>query len=217
MTTVRRLRLMAMAALLVGGEALAQATTDEPAAAKEPEDKAWSFSASAYAYLVPHEDDYLQPTVTADWTWLHLEARYNYEDRGAYSLWAGYNFSVGEKVTFEGTALLGGVFGDVSGVAPGYKATLAWKTLEFYSEGEYVFDTNASSDSFFYAWSELSWAPVEWFRFGLAGQRTKAYQTDRDIQRGVLLGFSFKHVDFNTYVFNPDESPTVVVALGVNF
>ena len=121
-------------------------------------------------------------------------------------------------MTFEGTALLGGVFGDVSGVAPGYKATLAWKRLKFYSEGEYVFDTNESSDNFFYAWSELSWAPVDWFRFGLAGQRTKVYQTDRDIQRGVLVGFSFKHVDFNTYVFNPDESsPTVVVALDVSF
>ena len=85
MTTLRRLGFMTMAALLVGGEAVAQAATDEPSATKEPEDKAWSFSASAsaYAYLVPHEDDYLQPTVTADWTWLHLEARYNYEDRGA--------------------------------------------------------------------------------------------------------------------------------------
>jgi hypothetical protein len=218
MTTVRRLGFMAMAVLLVGGEALAQTTTDEPKPTKEPEEKAWSFSASAYAYLVPHEDDYVQPTFTADWKWLHLETRYNYEDRGAYSLWAGYNFSVGKTVTFEGSAMVGGVFGDTSGVAPGYKATLGWKQLEFYSEGEYLFDTNESADSFFYAWSEFSWAPVDWFRFGLAGQRTKVYQTDRDIQRGVLLGFSFKHVDFNTYVFNPDEpSPTVVVALALAF
>jgi len=125
---------------------------------------------------------------------------------------------VGEKVTFEGTAMLGGVFGATVGIAPGYKASLSWTKLELYSEGEYLFDTNESADSFFYAWSELTWAPVDWFRFGLVGQRTRVFETDRDIQRGVLLGFSFKRVDVTTYVFNPDDpSPTVVFALGVNF
>jgi NADH dehydrogenase FAD-containing subunit len=40
-----------------------------------------------------------------------------------------------------------------------------------------VFDTDDSSESFFYTWSELTLAPVEWFRFGLGtiatiGRRT---------------------------------------------
>jgi len=209
MTTLRCRGLMAMAALLAGSQALAQATTGE---------KAWSYSAYAYAFFVPEDDAYLQPTFTADRDRLHLEARYNYEGLEAGSLWAGYNFSMGERVTFEGTAMLGGVFGGTVGVAPGYKATLSWTKLVFYSEGEYLFDTDESSDSFFYAWSELSWAPVDWCRLGLVGQRTKVYRTDRDIQRGLLVGFSSKRVDFTTYVFNPDDpSPTVVVALGVSF
>jgi hypothetical protein len=208
MTALRYLPALVIAALLPAGEALAQAPPDE---------KAWSFSVSAYEYFPSDDDNYTQPSFTADHDWLHLEARYNYENLEAASLWAGYNFSVGENVTFEGTAMIGGVFGSTVGVAPGYKATLGWKTLAWYSEGEYLFDTNESSDSFFYAWSEFSWAPVEWFRFGLAGQRTKVYQTDRDIQRGLLVGFTFKHVDFNTYVFNPDDSPTWVAALAVNF
>ncbi len=50
--------------------------------------------------------------------------------------------------------------------------------------------------SFFYSWSELSVSPVDWFRFGLVGQRTRAYQTDVDIQRGLLVGFSYKKMDF---------------------
>jgi hypothetical protein len=211
MTAMRRLAFLAMIAFLSGRETLAQeqATTDE---------KAWAYSASVYAYIVPGDDDYLQPTFTADHEWLHLEARYNYEARDTYSVWAGYNFSVGKKVTFEGTAMLGAVFGDTEGWAPGYKATLNWTKLSFYSEGEYLFDTNASSDSYFYAWSELSWAPVEWCRLGLVGQRTKAYQSDRDIQRGVLVGFSSERVNFSAYWFNLDErQPTVVLALGVNF
>lgn len=218
MTTLRATALLALAALLPLGAARAQATAEAPVPETKGAERAWSFSASVYGYLVPGDDDYVQPSVTADWKQLHLEARHNYEALHTESVWAGYNFSVGEKVTFEGTAMLGGVFGDTTGVAPGYKATLGWTKLAFYSEGEYLFDSNASSDSFFYAWSELTWAPVDWCRFGLAGQRTRVYQTDREIQRGFLLGFSGEHVDFTTYVFNPDErTPTVVMALGVNF
>jgi hypothetical protein len=114
--------------------------------------------------------------------------------------------------------MVGGAFGGTSGVAPGYKATLSWTKLELYSEGEYLIDTNDSADSFFYAWSELTWAPLDWFRFGLVGQRTKAYRSDRDIQRGLLVGFSTKTMNYTAYVFNPDEpSPTVVTAFGVSF
>ena len=51
-------------------------------------------------------------------------------------------------------------------MAPGYKGSLTWRKLEFYSEGEYVFDSGDSANSFFYNWSELSWAFAEWFRFG---------------------------------------------------
>ncbi len=59
---------------------------------------------------------------------------------------------------------------------------------------------------------------MDWFRFGLAVQRTKLYQTDYDIQRGFLVGFMFKRVDLTTYVFNPDASrPMIVLGLAVNF
>jgi hypothetical protein len=207
MTPLRRIGILAIAVLFSSYGVLAAG--DEPA---------WTYSASVYAYLLSGPDYYAQPTFTTDHNWLHLEARYNYEALGAGSVWAGYNFSVGEKVTFEATPMLGGVFGSTAGIAPGYKATLSWTKLTFYSEGEYVFDTNVSDDSFFYAWSELSWSVADWCRLGLVGQRTKVYQTDRDIQRGVLVGFSSERVDFTAYWLNPDErSPTVVLALGLNF
>jgi len=199
--------------------------TNAPPTAKDPQppavaepDKAWSFSVSAYTYIVPDSREYVQPTLTADRGWLHLEARYNYEALETGSVWLGYNFAGGKKLAWEFTPMLGGVFGDTTGIAPGYKGTLSWWKLELSSEGEYVFDTRDSSGSFFYNWSELTLAPVEWFRFGLVTQRTRAYQTDREIQRGLLAGFSFKHVNFTTYLFNPDESrPTVVLAVGLEF
>jgi len=113
--------------------------------------------------------------------------------------------------------MLGGVFGETRGIAPGYKGSLSWWKLELYSEGEFVFDADDSSENFFYNWSELSLAPVEWFRFGLVTQRTRLYQSDREIQRGLLVGFTFKRVDLTTYVFNPDDKPLFVFAVGFSF
>jgi len=189
-----------------------------PSALESEPEKKWSFSASAYAYFVPDSREYVQPTFAADRGWLHLEARYNYEDLETGSAWVGYNFGGGEKLAWEFTPMLGGVFGNTTGIAPGYKGSLSWWKLELYSEGEYVIDPGDSSGSFFYNWSELTLAPVDWFRFGLVTQRTRAYETDREIQRGLLAGFSYKQIELTGYVFNPDESkPTVVVAVGLSF
>ena len=55
--------------------------------------------------------------------------------------------------------MLGGVFGNTTGVAPGYKGSLSWWKLELYSEGEYVIDAGARSGNFFYNWSELTSRP----------------------------------------------------------
>ena len=224
---MKALRLPAFITLSVlSANALAQTTTNAPTEAtntppamtEETKEKAWSFSASAYTYFVPDDRTYVQPTVTADRGWLHLEARYNYEGLDTGSAWVGYNFSGGEKLAWEITPMVGGVFGETTGVAPGYKGSLGWWKLELYSEGEYVFDTGHSSDSFFYNWSELTLSPVDWFRIGMVTQRTRLYKTDRDIQRGVLVGFSYKMVDLSLIVFNPDESkPTFVLAVGLSF
>ncbi len=193
-------------------------TNSVPAVALEGASRQWAFSASVYGYLVPDSRDYVNPNFTADRGWLHLEGRYNYEALETGSLWVGYNFSVGEKLVLEVAPMLGGVFGDLTGVAPGYNFSLSYKWLNLSSQGEYVFDTGDCSGSFFYTWSELSYAPVDWFRTGLAIQRTKAYKSDLDIQRGFLVGGSYKNFDFTTYVFNLGwTDPTVVLALGFNF
>ena len=194
------------------------ATNPEPPALNAGAERNWSASASVYQYLVPDDRDYAQPTVTFDREWLHLEARYNYEDLHTGSAWVGYNFSGGKKLAWEITPMLGGVFGDTDGIAPGYRGSLSWWKLELDSEGEYVFDTGESSASFFYNWSELTLAPVDWFRFGMVTQRTRVYQTGSDIQRGPLVGFSVKRIDLTTYVLYPNEGkPTVVLAVTLKF
>lgn len=211
-----------MAIVVMPAAVFAQTPAKPPvAAAPNPpaeDEPAWEFSVAGYTYFVPDESDYVQPTLTAGRDWLHLEARYNYEALDTGSAWVGYNFSGGETVTWEFTPMLGAVFGATDGVAPGYKGLLGWKKLELYSEGEYVFDAGDSAESFFYNWSELTFAPVESFRFGMVTQRTRVYQTDREIQRGLLVGFSFRKLDLAGYVFNPDdEKPTFVLSVAVTF
>jgi hypothetical protein len=216
----------ALAVVLAGGTARAQATmgtpparATAPAVQPAPEtEKAWSFSASLYTYVPPDEPNFVQPTVSADRGWLHLEGRFNYEDLDTGSAWLGYNFSVGETVTLDITPMVGVVFGNTTGIAPGYKGSLGWRRLALSSETEFVIDAGSSDDSFLYTWSELEVAPVDWCRFGLVVQRTKAYQTEFDIQRGFFVGVSYKGLDVTTYVFNPDASrPTVVVGVGLSF
>ncbi len=219
--------LIAFAVAFAGNNALAQEMTNAPvftakdttpAFTKEADETAWSFSISASTYIVPNDQEYVQPTFIADRGWLHLETRYNYENLETGSVWVGYNFGSGEKLEWELTPMLGGVFGNTTGIAPGYKLSLTYWKFELSSEGEFVFDTGNSAGNFFYNWSELSVSPVDWFRFGLVGQRTRAYQAGVDIQRGLLVGFSYKKIDFTTYAFNLDQGkPTWVFAVGVSF
>ena len=223
---MRAVILATLAVLFAGGSAWAQATAGPPPAAAPapavppaPEaEKGWSFSAPVAIYVLPDEPNYVQPTFSADRGWLHLEGRFNYEDRDTGSAWLGYNFSVGETVTLEITPMVGAVFGNTNGIAPGYKGSLGWRRLELSSETEFVIDTGDSANSFLYTWSELEVAPVDWCRFGLVVQRTKAYETEFDIQRGFFAGVSYKGADVTAYVFNPDANrPTVVVGVGLSF
>ena len=182
------------------------------------DDNTWSFAAAGYGYIIPHEDPYFSPTFRADRNWAHLEARYNYEDRETGSLWLGYNASFGEKLVLEATPMVGGIFGTTTGVAPGYLFTLSYNRISLYSEGEFVFDTKNSGGNFFYNWNELTYSPTDWFRAGLVSQRTRAYRTPLDVQRGFFVGFSHKKMDFTTYVFNVGwTDPTVVLAIGFKF
>jgi hypothetical protein len=188
-----------------------QAEAAAVSSGQDEEAATWTFSSSLYIYQIVDDRNYAQPTITADRDWLHLEARYNYEDLETASLWLGYNVGGGERVVWELTPMIGGVFGLTDAVAPGYKGSLGWRSLEFYSEGEYVFATGDASERFFYNWSELSVAPKPWWRIGLVTQRTRVYQTEREIQRGLLVGFSYKAFDSAIHVFNPDDSHPVVV------
>jgi hypothetical protein len=189
-----------------------------PAAAQDAEPPSWSGSLSAYTYVIPGAENYAQPTVAADRAWMHLEARYNYEALDTASAWFGYNFEGGNTVAWSLTPMLGGAFGDVSGMAPGYSASLEWKKLEAYSEGELFFDFSESSDSFLYNWSEIALRPIPRLRIGLVTQRTRVRASPREIQRGPLVGFDIQNLELTAYVLTDGSSRlTAVLSFGWTF
>jgi hypothetical protein len=187
-------------------------------AAGETEETKWEYSLSIATYLAQHARDYANPNFTADHDWLHLEARYQYEAVKTGSLWLGYNFSFGEKLAVEATPMIGGVFGDITGVAPGYAISASCKSIEFFTQGEYFFDAAIHAGDFLYTWSELSYAPADWLRVGLVVDRTKALGSSIDIRRGPLIGFKYKKVDLTTYWLSPGtRDGTFIFSVTVNF
>jgi hypothetical protein len=179
--------------------------------------KAWAFSALVDGYFVPGEQGFADPIFTADHRWLHLEARYNYEDLKTASMWLGYNFNLSsdKKLNLVLTPMVGGVFGRTNGVAPGLEASLTHKKLNFWVENEYVFDTGDRSASYFYTWPQITYSPVDWLHVGFVAQRTQAIQSNT--QGGFLFGLSRKNMEFTSYILDPGSKPTVVLELGYNF
>ena len=73
-------------------------------------------------------------------------------------------------------------------------------------------------DSYLYAWSELGYRPFEWLRIGLAGQRTNAYDSGRDIPARTVRAVQWRRVTVGGYWFNPGSNEQIVVSMvGMSF
>ncbi|HEX7271412.1 MAG TPA: hypothetical protein VF420_04585 [Casimicrobiaceae bacterium] len=188
------------------------------AAAPEGESAAWSGSVTGFYYAMRDQSDFGVGVAALNRGSLHLEGRYNYEARDAGSAFVGWNFSGGEALTFAITPIIGALFGSTHGVIPGLEASVAYGPFDAYIEAEYVYDSHDQTNNYYYAWSELGWKPVEWLRLGVAGQRTRVVQTDRDLQRGLFAQLMFGKGTLSVYAFNPDTgSRYTIIALGIQF
>ena len=163
--------------------------------------KGWEHAPAVNLYILS-DDFYLVPVYKVNKNWLHLEARYNYEDRNTFSAWFGYNFSGGNKFRYTITPMAGGLLGNTNGIAPGLELNFEFFRFTLYSESEFVFDLQTSEGDFFYNWTEFSWSPLDWLWFGLSLQRTRIYQTDLYLQPGLLLGGGYRWFALTGYVFN---------------
>ena len=120
--------------------------------------------------------------------------------------------------TWELTPLLGGAWGKLHAFVPALEASLGWRQFDFYVEGEYVHDNDEHSSSYWYAWSELGFRASQWLRIGLAGQTTRAYGGERDIQRGPFAQVTWRRFTIGGYWFDPGSSEQVFVgSIGATF
>ena len=175
----------------------------------------WSHSLEASFYFL--KDDFIfLPIYAADKDWLHLEVRYNYEDMNTFSAWFGYNFSGGNKLQYTITPMVGGVAGNTDGIAPGLEFDLLFKGFELYSESEYLFDLQDKQNNFYYNWTDLTYSPADWLWFGISAQRTRLYQTDLEIQRGLMVGGGHKWYGLTGYAYNPgSDDPYFILSLSI--
>lgn len=186
--------------------------------ANDSSEAKWSFSTSGYYYFIPDDANSFTLIGSADHKALHLEARYNYEDQKTGSVFAGWRFEIGNEFKFGTTPMVGIAFGNTNGFAPGLELDAAYKLIDFYSESEYLIDFTGKENNFFYTWSELAVNPFHFLRTGISAQRTRLYQTDLDLQRGIFAEYSFRKLTAGVHYFNPfSKDNFVIFSFSVDF
>lgn len=192
--------------------------TGAAVAAEETEQKPWRVTATVYGYILPDQPDFIMATAPVEIGRWHVEARYNYEALRAGSAFAGINAGWGKTLKLNVTPMLGVAFGELDGLVPALRVTVAWWKLDLYAESETVIDFHDTSDSFFYAWSELGFTPLHALRVGAALQRSRVFQSALDIQRGLFASVTLRFLTLSLYEFNaPWTQPTWVLAASATF
>ncbi len=161
------------------------------------------FSSSIYYYSFKGESDNIIPIVYADYKSMHFEARYNYEDKNTASVFGGYRFEAGNKLEAGITPMAGLVFGNTNAFSPGLEIDLTFLKFDFYSESEWLIDFESRENNYLYTWTELAFNPNDNIRTGLSSNRTKVYQSEREIQHGVFMEYSIKRLTAGLHYFNP--------------
>jgi len=177
----------------------------------------WQHNLEADLYIA--KDDFLFLSIySVDKDWLHLEARYNYEDMNTFSVWFGYNFMGGNKFQYTITPMLGGVLGNTNGIATGLELDFQYYGFELSSQSEYVFDFSGKDNDYFYNWTDLTYSPRDWLWLGLSFQRTRLYKTAKESQYGLMAGGGYKWFGLTGYIYNPGtDDPYFILSLSFNF
>jgi hypothetical protein len=206
--------------VLVVATLLASAPRVRAAEAQEqaPPAPAVTGEAIGYGWVVPEQDNFGMADAWLDVGRLHVEGRYNYEGLRTGSVFVGANASAGDSVTIAATGMMGAVFGDTDGVAPGFRITLTWWKLDLSTEDEIVIDPWNPENSFVYSWSELGLSPWDWLRVGLVAQRMRVLRTELAFERGLFAAVSFGKLTATVYELNAGwTTPTWIFALAAHF
>jgi hypothetical protein len=204
-------------ALATGHMVRAQDTTAVAVDTTAATSTGWELTPSILTILYRDTIALWNPAVTADHNNLHLEGRYQWEDWNTASVWAGRWFGFGGALHVDAAPMIGGVFGNTTGVAPGLLVEAEWKSLSFYSSSEYLIDPEDNANNFTYTWSEIA-VDLDHLLIGIVAQRTRTFDSDLDLQRGLLLLREQGPCTFGMYLFNIGwTDPTVAFTLSYDF
>lgn len=110
------------------------------------------------------------------------------------------------------------MFGKTNGIVPGLEVSLIWKKLDFYFENELVFDFVRKENNFFNSWTELAVTLFGNSRTGISASRTRLFQSDIELQKGVFAQYSFWKLTAGVHYFNPLSNDYYLIAtLGMEF
>ncbi len=154
---------------------------------------------------------------------MHLETRnkwyagvrYNYEADQTISLFGGKTISRTGEVSLKWTPMLGVSAGQFVGFTLAMNADVEWRNFYFSSQTQQSIAAEASSEGFFFTWSELGYTISRHVFSGLALQYTlqASYQ---DVEPGIVAGVGFQHISFPFYIFSPFSNKRYFV-LGLNY
>ena len=150
---------------------------------------------------------------------VYAETRYNYEDIKTFSVLAGYSFGNEDKAfQWELVPMAGFCVGNTNAFLPALETNFIYKKLTLYSENEYAIDMNSKADNFFYSWSELTYKITDWLQPGTVAQRTRLYQTGREIDRGFMVVSEFlPKASFTAYLFDPFDKSSIFFVLSLTY
>jgi hypothetical protein len=146
----------------------------------------------------------------------YSEARYNYEDLQTVSLYVGKTFTGTNRLSYSLTPMLGGVMGKFNGFSTGLNVDMTFDKFFFSTQAQYSFSTNNYNPGFLYNWSEVGYQGLKWLYAGLSIQQTHTIREGSTIEKGILIGFSFKNYTIPIYTFDPLKGERYFI-VGINY
>lgn len=148
----------------------------------------------------------------------YAELRYNYEDAGTVSLFAGKSFSL-KRNKFSGTLtpMLGYSAGNFQGLSIALNTEISIGGFYFSSQMQYSRDLVNSQGNFYFNWSEAGFDLSERVYAGLAFQYTRQC-AGGDFEPGIVIGLNAGDFSFPVYLFRPfGKHPFVMAGLNYEF
>lgn len=148
----------------------------------------------------------------------YIEARFNYEEKNAFSLYLGRSFSGSGKTDYEIVPVVGLVIGESVSLSPGLISDIRFNRFSLSSETQFTIDLNGLNDYYFWDWTKFNFQVNKYFGAGGGMQFLYPNNEYPTIDFGPMLMFKFKSFSLETYSYSFwKENPTWVVAVEYSF